>query len=134
MEYPKEQLNDPRWLAKRNEILSRDSNTCLSCGRSDARMHVHHIEYLPMKDLWDYPNWMLITYCDKCHETEHLIGNDISESLLELIKTNYIYVKPLAQITVLIEKYPPFHVHLKKFLNKMMMEYLRQMEALSKSQ
>ncbi len=127
-EYPKEQLDDPRWLAKRNEILARDKNTCISCGRNDARMHVHHLKYLPYKDLWDYPNWMLVTYCDKCHNTEHLIGDAISENLYGLLDANKIFVKPLAQLTVLIEKYPPFYPRLQSFLNEMIMEYQRQRE------
>lgn len=133
MEYPKEQLNDPRWLAKRNEILSRDKNTCQSCGRIDARMHVHHLRYVPYKDIWDYPNWMMVTYCATCHETDHLIGDKIAENLHELINTDNIYVKPLAQLTVLIEKYPPFYPALKKFLNENIMEYLRFKEEMEKN-
>lgn len=72
---------------------------------------------------------MMITYCDRCHNTEHLIGEAISENLYSLLDADKIYVKPLAQLTVLIEKYPPFYPRLQTFLNEMIMEYQRQKEA-----
>lgn len=76
---------------------------------------------------------MLVTYCDKCHETEHLIGDVNREIFYELIDANEIYIKPVAQLCVLIEKYPPFYMRLKAFLNETMIEYLRQKEAESKT-
>lgn len=37
-----ELLKDPRWIKRRNEILTRDKNTCQSCGAQDKYLHVHH--------------------------------------------------------------------------------------------
>jgi ribosomal protein S27AE len=124
-----EQLKDERWYEKRNEILRRDKNTCQSCGCSNRPMHVHHLKYLISAMAWEHPNWLLITYCDTCHNTEHLIGEDNRNIFEELIQTETIYIRPLAQLCVLIEKYPPFYERLRTFLNEMLIESLRHQEA-----
>lgn len=82
-----------------------------------------------MKEPWDYPNWLMVTYCNVCHETEHLIGEVNREIFYELIDANDLYIKPIAQTCILIEKYPAFYPRFKSFLNEMMIEYLRQREA-----
>lgn len=69
---------DPRWQKKRLEILERDEFSCQHCGDKDSTLHVHHTSYA--KNLWDneenntpwgYPSIILITLCDKCHNSEH---------------------------------------------------------------
>jgi hypothetical protein len=111
-----EQMKDERWYEKRNEILRRDNNTCQSCGCTNRPMHVHHLKYLAGALAWQHPNWLLITYCDTCHNTEHLIGEDNRKIFNELL-------------CVLIEKYPPFYHRLKDFLNESLIECLRYQEA-----
>lgn len=123
MEYA-EKLKDPLWQRKRLEIFDRDKWTCQSCGDSSSTLHIHHLKYFPV-DPWDYENYYLITYCHKCHESEHLIGEVVRENLSEVIDAKKIYFRPLAQLTVLIEDYPPFHGRLKTFLNEMMAEFLK---------
>lgn len=66
----KELLKDSRWIKKRNEILTRDNNTCQFCGRQDRYLHVHHKRYIKGNKPWEYENSDLITLCDRCHEEE----------------------------------------------------------------
>lgn len=120
-----EKLRDPRWQKLRLLIFQRDEWTCQSCGCTENNLQVHHLKYLPGIEPWEYEHHYLVTYCDKCHETDHLIGNTISESLYELIRADKIYIKPLAQLTILIENYEPFYPVFKQFLNNCMMEYLK---------
>lgn len=120
----------PEWQKKRLEIFQRDEFTCLCCGSKKESLQVHHLKYLPyIKFPWEYPNYLLATYCEICHETEHLIGDQIREGFYEVLDANKIYIRPLAQLQILIEKYPPFQMKLRSFLNETMIEYLRQKEA-----
>ncbi len=67
-----EKLLDPKWLAKRQRILKRDSYKCTACG-SDEELRVHHTFYYRVPtDPWDYPNKSLITLCEKCHYEYHV--------------------------------------------------------------
>ena len=64
----KTQLVDPRWKAKREEILERDGFACRVCF-STKKLNVHHISYADY--LWEVPNESLITLCHSCHRKEH---------------------------------------------------------------
>lgn len=65
------QLDNPRWIAKRDEILKRDKYTCTCCG-SKENLIIHHTYYIEKKTLpWDYPNKSLLTLCKKCHNEYH---------------------------------------------------------------
>lgn len=70
------QLNDPRWHAKRDEILKRDNYKCRNCG-STENLQVHHRQYhysskqKKFNKIWDYSNHYLITLCAKCHQLGH---------------------------------------------------------------
>jgi len=75
-------LKDPRWIKKRNEILTRDSNTCQFCGANDRYMHVHHKNYQQGKMPWEYEDNELITICDKCHEYVTEDSRDLYENFL----------------------------------------------------
>ena len=69
-------LFDPRWKAKRNEIMARDNGCCVICKSSDE-LQVHHRQYQFVKSAngfkvpWDYPNELLITLCTSCHQRGH---------------------------------------------------------------
>lgn len=67
-------LDDPRWIQRRNQILSRDRNTCQMCGTQYRRLHVHHKGYLDGHLPWEYPSNMLITLCEDCH---HYVHNNV---------------------------------------------------------
>ena len=65
-----EELNDVRWLTKRQSILARDMHLCTEC-HTNVNLQVHHIYYVYGNHAWDYPNKALITLCDKCHKRWH---------------------------------------------------------------
>lgn len=66
-----ELLKNPLWIGKRNEILSRDKNTCQMCGANDKYMHVHHKYYINGRKPWEHNNDCLITLCEDCHKYIH---------------------------------------------------------------
>lgn len=61
-----EKLKDPRWVAKRNEILERDNYCCQCCGEEGKPLQVHHLRY--RGEPWEVPNEWLETLCEECHE------------------------------------------------------------------
>ncbi|NJK94736.1 MAG: HNH endonuclease [Bacteroidales bacterium] len=69
-------LFDPKWKAKRAEILARDKNKCVICG-SDKDLQVHHRQYHFLerlnvfKDPWEYEDKLMITLCNSCHNRGH---------------------------------------------------------------
>lgn len=69
-------LFDKRWRAKREEILIRDKYACVNCKRN-LKLQVHHRQYHfvlntnQFKLPWDYPNRLLISLCEKCHQKGH---------------------------------------------------------------
>jgi 5-methylcytosine-specific restriction endonuclease McrA len=69
-------LFDPRWRARRLEILSRDKQQCVICAGSNS-LQVHHRQYHflvnqnQFKMPWDYPDRLLITLCEPCHKSGH---------------------------------------------------------------
>jgi len=63
-------LSDSRWSNKRNKILARDLFECKICG-SHEKLEVHHLYYVVDHKPWEYPNDVLVTWCDKCHEQWH---------------------------------------------------------------
>lgn len=65
-----EQLNDPRWKAKRQEIIERDWGFCTKC-MSSKNLQVHHLVYIDGKMAWEYPGNALTTLCADCHALEH---------------------------------------------------------------
>lgn len=120
-----DKLKDPRWQKRRLQVFERDNFTCLSCNSTDRTLHVHHLKYFPNKDPWEYDLHYLITYCEKCHQTEHLIGDQIRLIHLEVLKEHPLFIKPLAQTTNLITEFPPFYDLLKEFINDMTIRYLK---------
>ena len=65
-----QQLEHPLWLKKRNVILERDNHQCVLCG-SSSELQVHHTRYSEGKKAWEYPNAVLVTLCNECHQKVH---------------------------------------------------------------
>ena len=69
-------LFDPRWKAKRMEIIIRDNRCCVIC-KDTNELQVHHRQYQFIKSEnafkmpWDYPDDLLITLCKSCHQRGH---------------------------------------------------------------
>lgn len=72
----KEKLLDPRWKARREQILKRDGYRCVNCGDT-IELEVHHRKYFYIlgagcyQNPWDYPDHLLITLCRTCHNSGH---------------------------------------------------------------
>ena len=66
----KQQLRSNEWKLKRNEILERDNYCCRECSSKEF-LQIHHIKYIYGRNAWDYPNYLLITYCGNCHRYLH---------------------------------------------------------------
>lgn len=63
-------LKDPRWKAKRLEILERDGNMCTNC-RTTSGLQVHHKVYENDIFPWESRDDDLITLCRNCHKLYH---------------------------------------------------------------
>ena len=80
-------LLDPRWRAKRSEILERDKRTCTRC-KSRNDLQVHHLVYeddFP----WESKNEDLITLCKSCHKLWHKLNKPEHRSYAGGFTTNY---------------------------------------------
>ena len=66
-----EKLRDPRWQAKRLEIMQRANMRCEMCRDHEQELHVHHKHYSPGRDPWDYPASNLVCLCADCHDMHH---------------------------------------------------------------
>jgi 5-methylcytosine-specific restriction endonuclease McrA len=67
-------LNDDRWKEKRNFIIERDGYRCVMCGEKRGAgiiLNVHHLLYDKDLDMWDVPDFYLVTLCTRCHKKEH---------------------------------------------------------------
>jgi len=69
----KMQLRSPQWLERKSEILNRDGYTCRLCDNMDLEiLDVHHIGYISDGRMaWEYPDYLLVSLCRKCHQKEH---------------------------------------------------------------
>lgn len=65
-----EQLEDPRWKTRRDEILVLDGFECQYC-KKDYNLNVHHLYYVKGRMAWEYPDSALIVLCIDCHEIAH---------------------------------------------------------------
>ncbi len=64
----KEKYLDPRWQKMRLQIMERDGFACTVCGETKLTLNVHHEEYWPGRDPWEYHPNILLTLCVRCHE------------------------------------------------------------------
>lgn len=77
-----QQLRDKRWKRCAKAIRHRDNYRCVICSNHDCPLHVHHIIYLPERLAWEYPDKLMITLCEECHEGRHEITKKLTDALL----------------------------------------------------
>jgi hypothetical protein len=65
---------DPRWIARRMELLRSRHHICEECTKRRAYLEVHHTEYIPGRAPWDYPSYCLVVLCRNCHQRLHDAG------------------------------------------------------------
>lgn len=106
----REKLKDARWLRKRNEILERDNYTCKGYNCPSPKktlLEVHHLDYLPGIEPWEYPNDMLITLCGHCHGDERW-RKQVEERLLSVLKQKGFLLADLLAMTTMLYKEQDF--------------------------
>jgi len=84
-----QKLKDPRWQKRRLEILERDNWTCQICQDTSTTLIVHHRDYLPNTDPWNYPNHLLVTLCEDCHEIERESRSEYEKLLLKNLRISF---------------------------------------------
>ena len=84
-----QKLKDPRWQKKRLEILERDEWNCQICHDNESTLVVHHRKYLPNTDPWDYPDYLLVTLCEDCHESERTERPEFEKYLLDVLRHQF---------------------------------------------
>lgn len=84
-----DQYKDPRWQKKRLKIMERDEFTCQSCYDTESTLNVHHKYYIFGKFPWEYPDELLITLCEGCHEWEEEQKYIITDFTKVLINEGY---------------------------------------------
>lgn len=103
-----DKLKNPKWQKRRLYILNRDEWTCQKCYDNETTLHVHHRRYSnEYKEPWDYPDNLLVTLCETCHQQETDQMNDalkylgdvfrerfFSEEILEIVKGLELYSMP----------------------------------------
>lgn len=67
----KQELLDPNWKLKAENIRIRDKHACRICGKKKVQLDVHHLRYLTNREAWDYDDGDLVTLCHECHERLH---------------------------------------------------------------
>jgi hypothetical protein len=63
-----EKLKDPRWQRRRQDAFDFHGQRCCKCQRHTTELHVHHINYSPGREPWDYTNAELAVLCYDCHK------------------------------------------------------------------
>ena len=79
------QYQTREWLELSKQIKARDHNTCQMCGRNDVPLSVHHLQYGLDGDIFDVGAFTLITLCDDCHKTNHLLRQNMN-GILRLLR------------------------------------------------
>ncbi len=78
-----EKYRDPRWQMKRLRIMERDLATCQDCCEPGKHLNVHHLYYVKNREVWDYPDWALVTLCEDCHKTKNPPRDEDDDSNME---------------------------------------------------
>lgn len=77
----------PRWRSKQQKFLKKNP-FCNDCGKSDGRLHVHHIEPYKLSGIDE--DWNLVTLCPKCHAKHEKVSTRLMDILDEDIRRTYI--------------------------------------------
>jgi hypothetical protein len=81
-------LKSPHWQKKRLQVLNRDKWKCKLCKDEETTLHVHHLEYQPKKQPWEYQMSNFVTLCEHCHREVELLKDEniYDEILIDKIK------------------------------------------------
>jgi hypothetical protein len=73
-----DKLKDPRWQKKRLQVMEKANFKCVQCGDSKNTLAVHHMVYIKGKEPWDYQDDLLKCFCEKCHEYQHGLTQEMA--------------------------------------------------------
>ncbi len=104
-----EKLKDPRWQKKRLEIFERDGWKCRFCDDDKSTLVVHHKDYLPNAEPWDYPGNLLITLCEDCHSRQ-MIQRDIESDMLHAMHSKFYTSEEYRILQDAFESMPDYDV------------------------
>jgi len=110
-----EKLTDPRWQAKRLRVMERDKFACTNCHNDREQLEVHHLDYEPGHQPWEYPIEFLTTLCHRCHEKEQFRQRE-EHGLLTAFKMAGFHVTELTKLKTLLY-FPQFSSWLKNEVN-----------------
>ncbi len=77
-----QKLRDPRWQARRVEILNLHGWECEECDACQ-KLHIHHRIYHKHREPWDYPDEELACLCENCHKAEHALRRTLDELMAD---------------------------------------------------
>ena len=104
-----EMLKHPKWQKKRLEILERDNWECQICHDSESTLVVHHRRYISNVEPWDYPNHLLVTLCEECHEEERTERHETEQALLDALRPLF-FASAVQDIAIGFSKLELLHV------------------------
>lgn len=105
-----EKLRDPKWQKIRLKILNRDEWSCQKCYDTEKTLHVHHRRYSnEYKDPWDYPENLLVTLCEDCHQQETDQMKDTLKYLCEVFQERF-FSEDILSIIKGLERYSMPHL------------------------
>ena len=66
-----QKLLRPEWQHRKKAYLNEVGVWCRSCRATDTVIAVHHLNYRPNRQPWEYKNDELIAFCSDCHTAMH---------------------------------------------------------------
>lgn len=86
-----QKLKDPRWQKIRLQVFERDAWICQGCMSDSNTLHVHHKNYNPGREPWEYELDNFITLCDECHLSEAEQRKESENTLIAALRwTNFL--------------------------------------------
>jgi 5-methylcytosine-specific restriction endonuclease McrA len=110
-------LTNPLWQRKRLDVFNRDNFSCTRCGNSKNELQVHHLDYIPGIEPWEYPLDMLTTLCIDCHAEENARQRH-ENYLLNSLKMKGFLVGDILRLSTLLDTDPFFTNTFKNLLRK----------------
>lgn len=96
--------------------MQRDDFTCTNCGSNIKELQIHHLDYEPGKEPWEYPKEFLSTLCSECHAKEK--GREKHEEMLiQSLRISAFHVDDIVKLSTLLH-FHSFAAWLKKEMKK----------------
>lgn len=97
------------WQRKRLEILNRDEFICQCCGSKDKQLQIHHTYYQYGKNVWEYEDASLITFCNDCHEKVSFLKKQIKFKIDDYF-VGHDYLEEVDSILDILNELNPYEL------------------------